>query len=88
MAQFSFWALPPGQVASIDTTILVSRGIDLISYKDYSPAGEDLSTLLTLVAEKIIKVYADNIGNWDKVIKQDFLQLLAPGKVTLNVPQD
>lgn len=77
-----------GQVASIDTTILVSRGIDLISYKDYSPAGEDLSTLLTLISEKIIKVYADNIGNWDKVIKQDFLQLLAPGKVTLNVPQD
>ena len=77
-----------GQVASIDTTILVSRGIDLISYKDYSPAGEDLSTLLTLISEKIIKVYADNIGNWDKVIKQDFLQLLAPGKVTLNVLQD
>ncbi|MFV0264278.1 MAG: zinc-binding dehydrogenase [Kluyvera sp.] len=77
-----------GQVASIDTTILVSRGIDLISYKDYSPAGEDLSTLLNLISEKIIKVYADNIGNWDKVIKQDFLQLLAPGKVTLNVPQD
>ncbi|HDX8863221.1 TPA: zinc-binding dehydrogenase [Klebsiella michiganensis] len=77
-----------GQVASIDTTILVSRRIDLISYKDYSPAGEDLSTLLNLISEKIIKVYADNIGNWDKVIKQDFLQLLAPGKVTLNVPQD
>ncbi|CTQ14609.1 TPA: zinc-binding dehydrogenase [Serratia marcescens] len=77
-----------GQVASIDTTILVSRGIDLISYKDYSPAGEDLNTLLTLVDEKIIKVYADNIGSWDKVIKQDFMHLLAPGKVTLNVPQD
>jgi NADPH:quinone reductase-like Zn-dependent oxidoreductase len=55
MAQFSFWALPPGQVASIDTTILVSRGIDLISYKDYSPAGEDLSTLLTLVSRRSSK---------------------------------
>lgn len=76
-----------GQVASIDTTILVSRRIDLISYKDYSPAGKDLNTLLSLLAENAIKLHANNIGSWDKVTQQDFLQLLAPGKVTLNVPQ-
>jgi NADPH:quinone reductase-like Zn-dependent oxidoreductase len=77
-----------GQAARIDTSILVSRRIDLIAYKDYSPAREDLSILLNLVANKVIKVHSNNIGSWDRVTKQDFLQLLAPGKVTLSVPQD
>lgn len=76
-----------GQNTQLDTADLVSRRIDLRTFRDYSAGGKDIAHLLDLILTGAISLRATDGGNWSRLTTEAPFTLLKRGKVTFSVDE-
>lgn len=74
-----------GSTTTLNTADLVTRRIDLITYKDYSAAGKDLGFLLGKIERNELSLHVSDGGRWERIVDEPVDRLLSQGKTTLSV---
>lgn len=74
-----------GQKTQLDTADLVSRRIDLLTFRDYGAGGKDIAHLLDLILTGAISLRATDGGNWSRLTTEAPATLFGRGKVTFAV---